>query len=403
MATDLERLQEEDERLRAELRWREIGDGAALEGGAWTEHLGFNVAVADQEKDLKYIPNWRADHVIEDLKDLARAGGYSVLSLCGSVAVLKRFDHQVKLAHCYRAPGDKLYVWAPAPDHLPPPPPPEVSTFATMCDELRTHLRLTGTDVQVLAAACAQLGVAETSGTSEERAARCRAILLGGPPPPAAAPDPSRAAAPDAPDARPDADAAATDLRVRVSCPAGAFAGDVVTTTLPDGRSIRAPIPAGLAPGEAFTIRVRALPGSTDEEVRNLPVSLENGRRGDVRVVGNVVQGPEVVATEEEGCHVEVEVEGCHVLWRLGLRFETGTGHQVTSVAHSSPLAGRVSVGDRLVSIRAPGREFYCGSLRTGSDIVAEFRATAGTKRVLTFVIPKGYLKNLLGVATEEV
>ena len=166
MATDLERLQEENERLRAELRWHEIGDGAALEGGAWTEHLGFNVAVADQEKDLKYIPNWRADHVIEGLKDLARAGGYSVLSLCGSVAVLKRFDHQVKLAHCYRAPGDKLYVWAPAPDHLPPPPPPEVSTFATMCDELRTHLRLTGTNVQVLAAACPQLGVAETSGTS---------------------------------------------------------------------------------------------------------------------------------------------------------------------------------------------------------------------------------------------
>ena len=168
MATDLERLQEENERLRAELRWHKIGDGAALEGGAWTEHLGFNVAVVDQEKDLKYIPNWRADHVIEGLKDLARAGGYSVLSLCGSVAVLKRFDHQVKLAHCYRAPGDKLYVWAPAPDHRPPPPPPpEVSTFATMCDDLRTHLRLTGTNVQVLAAACAQLGVAETSGTSE--------------------------------------------------------------------------------------------------------------------------------------------------------------------------------------------------------------------------------------------
>ena len=47
MATDLEPLQEEN--------------GAALEGGAWTEHLGFNVAVEDQEKDLKYIPNWRAD------------------------------------------------------------------------------------------------------------------------------------------------------------------------------------------------------------------------------------------------------------------------------------------------------------------------------------------------------
>ena len=365
MATDLERLQEENER-----------DGAALEGGAWTEHLDFNVAVVDQEKDLKYIPNWRADHVIEGLKDLARAGGYSVLSLCGSVAVLKRFDHQVKFAHCYRAPGDKLYVWAPAPDHLPPPP-PAVSTCATMCDDLRTHLRLTGTNVQVLAAACPQLGVAETSGTSEERAARCRAILLGGPPPPAAAPGPSRAAAPDAADAGPDAGTAAADLRVRVSCPAGASAGDVVTTTLPDGRSIRAPIPAGLAPGEAFTIRVRALPGSTDEEVRNLPVSLENGRRGDAASVGITPSG----AVTEEGCHVEVEAPP----GRLGLRFETGTGHQVTSVAHSSPLAGRVSVGDRLVSIRAPGREFYCGSPRTGSDIVAEFQATAGSERVLTF------------------
>ena len=183
MATDLERLQEENESLRAELRWPELGDGAQLEGGAWTEHLGFNVAVEDQEKDLRYIPNWRAEHVIEGLKDLARAGGYSVLSLCGSVAVLKRFDHQVTLAHCYRAPGDKLYVWAPTPDHLPPPPPPEVSTFATMCDELRTHLRLTGTNVQGLAAACAQLGVAETSGTSAARAARCRAVRRGGPRP----------------------------------------------------------------------------------------------------------------------------------------------------------------------------------------------------------------------------
>ena len=87
-------------------------------------------------------------------------------------------------------------------------------------------------------------------------------------------------------------------------------------------------------------------------------------------------------AVTEEGGHVEVEAPP----GRLGLRFETGTGHLVISVAPTSALAGRVSVGDRLVSIRAPGREFYCGSLRTGSDIVAEFRATAGTKRVLTFV-----------------
>jgi len=349
MATDLEPLQEENE------------IGAALEGGAWTEHLGFNVAVEDQEKDLKYIPNWRADHVIEGLKDLARAGGYSVLSLCGSVAVLKRFDHQVKLAHCYRAPGDKLYVWAPAPDHLPPPPPPEVSTFATMCDDLRTHLRLTGTNVQVLAAACPQLGVAETSGTSEERAARCHAILLGGPPPPAAAPDPSRAAAPDAADAGPDAGAAATDLRVRVSCPAGASAGDVVTTTLPDGRSIRAPIPAGLAPGEAFTIRVPALPGSTDEEVPVQAMRLE--------------------------ASLDIEVPA----GRLGLHFDVGNSHRVVRVSHSSPLAFRVDVGNRLVSIRAPGRSlFVCGPNTYGQDIVRELQAAAaGPGRVLSFAVAR--------------
>ena len=339
-----------------------LAKATALEGGAWTEHLGFNVAVVDQEKDLKYIPNWRADHVIEGLKDLARAGGYSVLSLCGSVAVLKRFDHQVKLAHCYRAPGDKLYVWAPAPDHRPPPPPPpEVSTFATMCDDLRTHLRLTGTNVQVLAAACAQLGVAETSGTSEERAARCRAILLGGPPPPAAAPDPSRAAAPDAADAGPDADAAATDLRVRVSCPAGASAGDVVTTTLPDGRSIRAPIPAGLAPGEAFTIRVPALPGSTDEEVPVQAMRLE--------------------------ASLDIEVPA----GRLGLHFDVGNSHRVVRVSHSSPLAFRVDVGNRLVSIRAPGRSlFVCGPNTYGHDIVRELQAAAaGPGRVLSFAVAR--------------
>ena len=108
-------------------------------------------------------------------------------------------------------------------------------------------------------------------------------------------------------------------------------------------------------------------------------LSLENGRRG---VEGQVV-------TEEEGGHVEVEAPP----GRLGLRFETDTGHRVIYMTPTSALAGRVSVGDRLVSIRAPGREFYCGSLRTGSDIVAEFQATAGSKRVLTFA----------RVATEEV
>ena len=122
-------------------------------------------------------------------------------------------------------------------------------------------------------------------------------------------------------------------------------------------------------------------------------LSLENGelaslgdsstrapREGEVveaASVGIIISG----AVTEEGGHVEVEAPP----GRLGLRFETDTGHRVIYMAPTSALAGRVSVGDRLVSIRAPGREFYCGSLRTGSDIVAEFRATAGTKRVLTF------------------
>ena len=146
-------------------------------------------------------------------------------------------------------------------------------------DALKRQLGLEGTFEEVINAACPQLGV-PPAGSLHAKGNACWRAMYGVTD---YYPDPSRAAAPDAADAGPDADAAATDLRVRVSCPAGASAGDVVTTTLPDGRSIRAPIPAGLAPGEAFTIRVRALPGSTDEEVRNLPVSLENGRRGDVR------------------------------------------------------------------------------------------------------------------------
>ena len=65
---------------------------------------------------------------------------------------------------------------------------------------------------------------------------------------------------------------------MRVSRPAGASAGDV-DDDLPDGRSIRAH-PGGLAPGVLHDPRAGTT-GSTDEEVRNLPVSLENGRRGD--------------------------------------------------------------------------------------------------------------------------
>ena len=53
----------------------------------------------------------------------------------------------------------------------------------------------------------------------------------------------------------------------------------------------------------------------------------------------------------------------------------------------SGPLAGRVAVGDRLVSISTPGRAlFTCGPTATGPDIVDELRAGAGSDgRVLTF------------------
>ena len=129
-------------------------------------------------------------------------------------------------------------------------------------------------------------------------------------------------------------------------------------------------------------------PPDEEEEICVVPPQRSREAVAASEPAAVVLEG-EVVVTEEEGCHVEVEAPP----GRLGLRFETGTGHLVISVAPTSALAGRVSVGDRLVSIRAPGREFYCGSLRTGSDIVAEFRATAGTKRVLTFA----------RVATEEV
>ena len=53
----------------------------------------------------------------------------------------------------------------------------------------------------------------------------------------------------------------------------------------------------------------------------------------------------------------------------------------------SAPLAGRVAVGDRLVSISTPGRAlFTCGPTATGHDIIDELRAGAGSDgRVLTF------------------
>ena len=68
-------------------------------------------------------------------------------------------------------------------------------------------------------------------------------------------------------------------------------------------------------------------------------------------------------------------------------------------VRASGPLAGRVAVGDRLVSIRTPGRAlFTCGPTATGPDIVDELRAGAGSDgRVLTFARRgQGLLRELL-------
>jgi len=56
-------------------------------------------------------------------------------------------------------------------------------------------------------------------------------------------------------------------------------------------------------------------------------------------------------------------------------------------VRASGPLAGRVAVGDRLVSISTPGRAlFTCGPTATGLAVIDELRVGAGSDgRVLTF------------------
>ena len=83
----------------------------------------------------------------------------------------------------------------------------------------------------------------------------------------------------------------------------------------------------------------------------------------------------------------------------LGMFLARGTSHRVTEVRASGPLAGRVAVGDRLVSIRTPGRAlFTCGPTATGPDIVDEIRAGSGSDgRVLTFARRgQGLLRELL-------
>ena len=63
-------------------------------------------------------------------------------------------------------------------------------------------------------------------------------------------------------------------------------------------------------------------------------------------------------------------------------------GHRVSEVQSWSPLAGQVAVGNRLVSIDAPGRALFtcAGRNVTGLDIIHELRAGAASDgRVLTF------------------
>ena len=71
----------------------------------------------------------------------------------------------------------------------------------------------------------------------------------------------------------------------------------------------------------------------------------------------------------------------------LGVFIARDASHRVTGVRASGPLAGRVAVGDRLVSISTPGRAlFTCGPTATGLDVIDELRAGAGSDgRVLTF------------------
>ena len=61
-------------------------------------------------------------------------------------------------------------------------------------------------------------------------------------------------------------------------------------------------------------------------------------------------------------------------------------GNRVTEVRSSSPLAGQVALGDRLVSINTPGRALFTCKNVSGLDIIHEVRAGAASDgRVLTF------------------
>ena len=77
----------------------------------------------------------------------------------------------------------------------------------------------------------------------------------------------------------------------------------------------------------------------------------------------------------------------------LGISFGSDdTSNVIIAVRPTSPLAGSVAVGDKLVSISGPGRApFRCGG-STGSEVVGELRAAENTSdRVLTFKKPAAF------------
>ena len=78
---------------------------------------------------------------------------------------------------------------------------------------------------------------------------------------------------------------------------------------------------------------------------------------------------------------------------RLGVRFDTGTSHRVMGVSASSPLAGRVTVGDELVRIKSLGSSFElaCGDQVNGHQIVDWLRAFGGSRKTLTFARGDGF------------
>ena len=77
----------------------------------------------------------------------------------------------------------------------------------------------------------------------------------------------------------------------------------------------------------------------------------------------------------------------------LGISFGSDdTSNVIIAVRPTSPLAGSVAVGDKLISISGPGRApFRCGG-STGSEVVGELRAAENTgDRVLTFKKPAAF------------